>query len=268
MIGFPHAKLNLGLSIVSKRPDGFHNLETIFYPLPLHDVIEMVSSAEDRFISTGLKVPDNEADNLVLRAYNLIKKKYPQISALEIHLHKAIPIGAGMGGGSSDAAKMIQLIDRFFGLDIPSGQLLAFALELGSDCPFFMQSAAAFASGRGEILEKVALNLTAYSFLLVHPETHINSAWAFSKIKATSPKYDLRECIQEPIQNWVKTLHNDFEQPVFDAYPQLQKIKNQLYDSGALYASMTGSGSTLYGIFNKSAFRKIEVENASQSFIR
>ena len=268
MIGFPHAKLNLGLSIVSKRPDGFHNLETIFYPLPLHDVIEIVSSAEDRFISTGLKISDIETDNLVLRAYNLFKKKYPQISALEIHLHKAIPMGAGLGGGSSDAAKVIQLIDRFFGLDISPGQLSAFALELGSDCPFFMQSAACFASGRGEILEKIALDLTAYSFLLVHPETHINTAWAFSKIKTSSPKYDLKECIQEPIQNWVRTIQNDFEQPVFEVYPQLQKIKNQLYDSGALYASMSGSGSTLYGIFKKSTFRKIEVEKASQSFIR
>ena len=268
MIGFAHSKLNLGLSIVSKRPDGFHNLETIFYPLPLHDVVEIVSSAEDRFISTGLKVSDNEADNLVLRAYYLLKKKYPQISALEIHLHKAIPIGAGMGGGSSDAAKVIQLIDRFFDLDIPPAQLLAFALELGSDCPFFMQSKAVFASGRGEILEQVELDLTAYSFLLIHPETHINTSWAFSKIKAASPKYNLRKCIQEPIQNWVKTIHNDFEQPVFEAYPQLLEIKNQLYDSGAIYASMTGSGSTLYGIFNKSAFRKIDVEKASQSFLR
>jgi len=249
MIGFPHAKLNLGLSIVSKRPDGFHNLETIFYPLPLHDVIEIVSSAEDRFISTGLKVSDIETDNLVLRAYN-------------------IPMGAGLGGGSSDAAKVIQLIDRFFGLDISPGQLSAFALELGSDCPFFMQSAACFASGRGEILEKVALDLTAYSFLLVHPETHINTAWAFSRIKTSSPKHDLKECIKEPIQKWVKTIQNDFEQPVFEVYPQLQKIKNQLYDSGAIYASMTGSGSTLYGIFEKSTFRKIEVEKVSQSFIR
>jgi 4-diphosphocytidyl-2-C-methyl-D-erythritol kinase len=268
MIAFPHAKINLGLSIVSKRPDGFHNLETIFYPLPLRDVIEIVSSEEDRFILTGLKISGNESDNLVLRAYHQLRKKYPQITPIEIHLHKAIPAGAGMGGGSSDAAKIIHLIDRFFRLNIPPGQLFENAFELGSDCTFFMQSASCFASGRGEILEPVTLDLSAYSLLLVHPEIHINTAWAFSKIKPSFPRYNLKESIQEPIHNWVKSIHNDFEKPVFESYPQLRKIKNQLYDSGALYASMTGSGSTIFGIFNKSALKEIVVENASQRIIR
>jgi 4-diphosphocytidyl-2-C-methyl-D-erythritol kinase len=268
MISFPHAKINLGLSILSKRPDGFHNLETIFYPLPLRDAVEIIPSDETRFIRTGLEVPGNDSENLVLRAYHLLYKKYPQIAPLEIYLHKAIPVGAGLGGGSSDAAEIIQLINRFFDLKIPSGQLFEYALNLGSDCPFFMQSAPCFATGRGEILEPVSLDLSGYSLLLVHPEIRINTAWAFLNIRPSVPKFNLKECISKPIQDWIKTIRNDFETPVFEAHLSLQKIKELLYASGALYASMTGSGSTIFGIFNKSELPEITFENATLSLIR
>jgi 4-diphosphocytidyl-2-C-methyl-D-erythritol kinase len=251
MISFPHAKLNLGLSIVSKRPDGFHNLETIFYPLPVRDILEVVPSEKTRIVHTGLDIPGNIDHNLVLRAYLLLEKDYPQISPLEIHLRKAIPIGAGLGGGSSDAAGILLLINGFFDLGISRERLAAYALELGSDCPFFMQSAPCFASGRGEILEPLPLDLSGYSFLLIHPDLQIETAWAFSKIKPSFPEYDLKEIIMQPIQNWDKTIHNDFEAPVFETFPLLKRIKDRLYAAGALYASMTGSGSTIFGIFDK-----------------
>jgi 4-diphosphocytidyl-2-C-methyl-D-erythritol kinase len=262
MISFPHAKLNLGLSIVSKRPDGFHNLETIFYPLPVRDILEVVPSEKTRIIHTGLDIPGNIDDNLVPRAYFLLEKDYPQISPLEIHLHKTIPVGAGLGGGSSDAAGILLLINGFFDLGISRESLASYALELGSDCPFFMQSAPCFASGRGEILEPLPLDLSGYSVLLIHPDIQIETAWAFSKIKPSSPEYDLKESIMQPIQNWDKIIQNDFEAPVFGTFPALKKIKDQLYAAGALYASMTGSGSTIYGIFNKFALPdSLAVEN-------
>ncbi len=268
MIVFPHAKINLGLSIISKRPDGFHNLETVFYPVPLRDALEIVPSDEYSFIQTGLKITGKQEDNLVLKACRLLEKHYPQIKPLEIHLHKIIPLGAGLGGGSSDAAETIQLINRLCNLDISSDILSAYASELGSDCPFFMQSAPCIATGRGEILEPLSLDISNYSLLLVHPEIRINTGWAFSKIKPSLPKYSLKQSISEPVRDWIYTISNDFEIPVFEAHPQLQVIKNRLYEAGAIYASMTGSGSTIYGIFDKSAVPDIAFENATQSVIQ
>ncbi len=187
MISFPHAKINLGLSIVKKRPDGFHDLETVFYPLPVRDCLEIVNSAENIFSSSGLPISGNEKDNLVLKAYYLLKQRYPWITPLEIHLLKAIPMGAGLGGGSSDAAAMIRLVQRFFKLPLTSEELDSLAIELGSDCPFFMQSSPCFATGRGEILEPVNLDLNAYSFLLIHPELKIETAWAYSRLYRLLP---------------------------------------------------------------------------------
>lgn len=268
MIVFPHAKINLGLYIISKRPDGFHNLETIFYPVPLRDALEIVPSDKTLFLQTGLKIPGKQDDNLVLKAYRLLEKHYPHIKPPEIHLHKVIPQGAGMGGGSSDAAETMHLMNRFFNLKISSGILSAYAMELGSDCPFFLQSAPCFATGRGEILEPLTLDISNYSLLLVHPDIRIHTVWAFSKIKPTLPKYNLKHSISKPVKDWIYTISNDFERPVFEVHPQLQFIKNRLYDAGAIYASMTGSGSTIYGIFEKSAIPEIAFENATQTIIR
>ncbi len=267
MISFPHAKINLGLSITSKRPDGFHNLETIFYPLPLRDVLEMIPSQQTRLINRGMDIPGAKDENIILRAHDLLKKHYPQTGELEIHLYKAIPMGAGLGGGSSDAAEALQLINQVFDLQIPGKKLSEMALEIGSDCPFFMQAAPCFATGRGEILDPVSLDLSGYSILLVHPPVRVETAWAFSKIKPAQPGYDLKKTILKPIQEWPGTIRNDFENPVFDAFPLLGKIKEQLYAHGALYASMTGSGSTVFGIFNKGAIPVIEIENAGQTQI-
>lgn len=268
MISFPHAKINIGLSIVSKRPDGFHNLETVFYPLSLRDALEIIPSEEIKFVQTGLKIPGREMDNLVISAYNLLKKNYPELKPLEIHLHKAIPVGSGLGGGSSDAAGIIQLIDKLFDLNISKENLDQYALELGSDCPFFMQHEPCFAEGRGEILKPVRLDLSEYSFLLVHPEIRIGTAWAYSMIHPAQSQYDLKESIQQPIHTWKNIIQNDFEIPVFKEYPELLKIKEALYECGAAYAAMTGSGSTIFGIFDKSTLPEtFKFENAKQTRI-
>jgi 4-diphosphocytidyl-2-C-methyl-D-erythritol kinase len=267
MISFPHAKINLGLSVVSKRPDGFHDLETIFYPLSVRDILEISPSEETRIVLTGQTIPGTANDNLVLLAYHLLKKNHPGVKPLEINLYKAIPSGAGMGGGSSDAAAVIKMINYFFDLQLSVEQLNAYALELGSDCPFFIQSAPCFASGRGEILDPVSLDLSGYSILMIHPDIRIETAWAFSRIKPASPEYDLRKSILKPIKNWVNLIHNDFEGPVFEAYPLLYSIKKRLYASGAIYAAMTGSGSTIFGIFEKSALPEVNFENARQTII-
>jgi 4-diphosphocytidyl-2-C-methyl-D-erythritol kinase len=267
MIVFPHSKINLGLSIISKRPDGFHDLETVFYRVPIRDALELVPSEKNFFFQSGLKISGKQDENLVLKACRLLEKHHPHIKPVAIHLHKNIPLGAGLGGGSSDAAETIQLINRFFNLEISSGTLSMYATEIGSDCPFFMQSAPCFATGKGEILEPMTLDISNYSLLLVHPETRIDTAWAFSKIRPSHPKYNLKQSILEPVQNWVNTIFNDFELPVFETHPQLQIIKNRLYEAGAIYASMTGSGSTIYGIFDKSAVPEIAFENALQTVI-
>jgi 4-diphosphocytidyl-2-C-methyl-D-erythritol kinase len=267
MIAFPHAKINLGLSIVKKRPDGFHALETVFYPIPVRDCLEIVNSAENIFSTSGLPISGNEKDNLILRAYHLFKQRYPWISPLEIHLLKAIPMGAGLGGGSSDAAAMIRLVQRLFNIPLTSEERVSIAMELGSDCPFFMQSSPCYATGRGEILEPVTLDLSAYSLLLIHPELKVETAWAYSRIIPASARFDLREIILKPVSQWRAYMRNDFESPVFARYPVLEHYKNQLYAAGAQYAAMTGSGSTIFGIFEKGTLPEMVVENAGQTHI-
>ncbi|HVY73504.1 MAG TPA: 4-(cytidine 5'-diphospho)-2-C-methyl-D-erythritol kinase [Puia sp.] len=251
MIAFPQAKINFGLSVVSKRPDGFHNIETVFYPIPLVDVLEIVPASNLSLTITGLALEGNEESNLVSRAYRLLKQDYHEITPLAIHLHKHIPAGAGLGGGSSDAAHMLRMLNTYFKLNISEGRLAQYALKLGSDCPFFIKPAPAFASGRGEMLKPIQLDLSNYSILLVHPEIHISTPWAFSQITPGKPAKAISTLIDSPPATWRDQLLNDFERPVFNQYPQLKQIKEDLYKAGAVYASLSGSGSTLYGLFNK-----------------
>jgi 4-diphosphocytidyl-2-C-methyl-D-erythritol kinase len=267
MICFPHAKINLGLSIVSKRPDGYHNLETIFYPLPIYDILEAVPAAETGFFLAGYPIPGKKEDNLVFNAYRLLKSKYAKLPPLHIYLYKAIPMNAGLGGGSSDAAEMIRLIHHLLGPSVSERELSRLALELGSDCPFFMQQDPCFSTGRGEILEPINLDLSSYSLLLVHPEVEVETAWAFSRISPSVPSGVLKESIKQPIENWKKTISNDFESPVFEVFPSLQKIKELLYATGAKYASMTGSGSTIYGIYPKDELPVLNIENARFTYL-
>ena len=263
MVVFPNCKINLGLHVTRKREDGYHDLETIFYPLPLRDALEIVNrqsaignrqlpdNAAVSLQISGLKVQGNTDDNLCIKAYNLLKKDHPQLGDVDMYLHKAIPMGAGLGGGSADGAFALQLLNDKFQLKLSREKLLDYSLQLGSDCPFFIINKPCFAQGRGELLQSIQLDLSVYSFLVVHPGVHINTGWAFSKLTPTPSPQPLQEIVQQPVDTWRNTLKNDFEAPVCKHHPEMQAIKDKLYNAGALYASMTGSGSCFFGIFTK-----------------
>lgn len=251
MIIFPNCKINLGLHILRKRTDGFHDLETVFYPLPLTDALEVLSDDNLQFNSSGIPVPGDQHDNLCLKAWRLLKADFPDLPPVKIHLHKHVPIGAGLGGGSADAAFMLQLLNDKFRLGINAEQLIDYAATLGSDCPFFIRNKPCYATGRGEVMEPLELDLSAYSWLLVYPGIHVNTGWAFGRITPREPEKNLRQSILQPVQEWKNLIYNDFEAPVFNAHPVLGEIKEQLYEAGALYATMSGSGSAMVGIFPK-----------------
>lgn len=266
MIVFPNCKINLGLHILNKREDGYHNLETVFNPVPLNDALEIIrypgqTGEEISFQTTGLSIEGDQQNNLCIKAYKLLKKDFPQLPSVQMHLHKVIPMGAGLGGGSSDGAFALQLINQKFQLGISEQQLIDYALQLGSDCPFFIINKPAFATGRGEQMTPVELNLSDYRFALINPQIHVNTGWAFSQLNLNSESHtdrpDPASIIQQPIDTWKEQLINDFEEPVADKYPVIADIKQKLYDAGAVYASMTGSGSTVFGIFHKSIEPKI-----------
>lgn len=263
MVVFPNCKINLGLHVVRKREDGYHDLETIFYPLPLHDALEVVrretangkreipDRAAVSLQISGLTVLGKSEDNLCIKAYNLLKKDHPQLGDVDIYLHKAIPMGAGLGGGSADGAFALQLLNDKFQLKLSREKLLDYSLQLGSDCPFFIINKPCFAKGRGELLQSIQLDLSGYSFLVVHPGVHINTGWAFSQLSPAPAPKPLQDIIQQPVETWRNELKNDFEAPVCKHHPDMQAIKDRLYNAGALYASMTGSGSCFFGIFKK-----------------
>ena len=249
MLSFPNCKINLGLNIIRKRKDGYHDLETVFFPIPFKDVVEIIPSGSSQFHVTGLPV-ENE-NNLCSKAYQLLKKDFSHLPEINMHLHKAIPLGAGLGGGSADAAFTLKLLNEKFGLGLSDQKLIDYAIELGSDCPFFIINKPCFATGRGEILEPIRIDLSGYKILLVNPGIHIDTKWAFSKIEPRAPGISLKEIINLPIETWKDELRNDFEEPVFGSYPEIKKIKEDLCNAGAAYASMSGSGSTVYGLFKK-----------------
>lgn len=253
MVIFPNCKINLGLRIIKKRDDGYHDLETIFYPLPLNDALEAITINEtaSKFSQSGLIVQGSAHDNLCVKAYDLLKNKFPQLPVVAMHLHKNIPMGAGLGGGSSDGAFMLSLLNEKYHLGLTREQLIDLAIQLGSDCPFFIINKPCYATGRGEFLEPINIDLSKYSFLIIHPGIHISTSDAFSMIKPSAPEKNCKEIVGGPIQYWKDNLINDFEIPVFVKFPELRSIKEKLYKHGALYASMSGSGSALFGIFAK-----------------
>ncbi|WP_320054574.1 4-(cytidine 5'-diphospho)-2-C-methyl-D-erythritol kinase [uncultured Acetobacteroides sp.] len=250
MVVFPNAKINLGLYVVEKRTDGFHNLETIFYPVPWRDALEAVpaTGSETTLTTTGLAVDAPSEKNLVMRAYRLLAEEY-HLPKLNIYLHKAIPFGAGLGGGSADAAFMLTMLNQLFGLGIPEGKLAEYAATLGSDCAFFVYNRPMMASGRGEVLSPIEVDLSGYTIVLVKPPFGISTPEAFSGITPKQPQIALSEAIKQPVERWKDVLFNDFEPHLFCNHPQLAAIKQQLYDNGATYAAMSGSGSTIFGIF-------------------
>jgi 4-diphosphocytidyl-2-C-methyl-D-erythritol kinase len=249
MLLFPNCKINIGLNIVRKRNDGYHDLETVFYPVGLKDALEVIHSQENAFKITGLPVAGSFEDNLCTKAYQLLKNNFPDLPPVSIHLHKAIPMGAGLGGGSADGAFMLALLNKKFQLNLTVNQLTDYALQLGSDCPFFIINKPCFATGRGEQLKKIQLDLSMYKIVLVNPGIHISTKEAFSKLKPQRAEKTVEQLITQPIATWKNEVKNDFEEPVFKLHPAIEQIKNDLYTAGALYASMTGTGSTVYGIF-------------------
>jgi len=249
MITFPNAKINLGLHVLRKREDGFHDIETVFYPIRMHDCLEVLSrGGETSFTQYGPALPAGE--NIVLKAYKLLKDEY-DVPPLDIHLLKHIPAGAGLGGGSSDAAHTLLALNEMFRLGISSSELESLAASLGSDCAFFIRNKAVFASGRGEKFINIKLDLSPYHIKVVKPDIHISTPEAYAMIHPQDDRPSLREIIQKPIKEWKDLLVNDFETPVFEKFPEIKALKESMYDQGAVYASMSGSGSAVYGVFIK-----------------
>ena len=257
MIAFPNCKINLGVNIIRKREDGFHDLETIFLPVPFTDVLEIISSDKTELTVTGL--PVNATENLCIKAYNLLQQKFPELPPVKMHLHKVVPMGAGLGGGSSDASFILNMLTEKFELNVNPEELRDIALQLGSDCPFFLINKPCFATGRGEILEPLDLDLTNYKILIINPGIHIDTKLAFSKIISGERKKSIKEIIVQPIETWKEELQNDFEIPLFAEYPEIEKLKNDLYELGATYASLSGSGSSVFGLFKK----EINIDNSN-----
>ena len=256
MVVFPNCKINIGLNITEKRADGFHNIESIFYPIPWHDALEIVPASKTQLHTSGITIDCSMEKNLVYKAYQLLQKDFTQIaigvSPIDIYLHKAIPMGAGLGGGSSNAAYMLKLCNDYFKLNLASKQLEDYARELGSDCAFFIQNKAVFAFDKGDDFEPIKMpNLSNYKILIVYPDIHIDTTKAYKNITPQSPNTSLKDLIKKPISDWKHTIQNDFEQVIFKQHPEIENIKNTLYNEGALYASMSGSGSAVYGIFEK-----------------
>ena len=263
MISFPNCKINLGLQILRRRPDGYHDLQTVFYPLPLKDILELIRlpdagpaapdspAAEPTFTAYGLPIPGDPKTNLCLKAWRLLHADFPTLPPVHIHLYKQIPIGAGLGGGSANGAWTLRALDSQFHLGLSREQLLQYAAQLGSDCPFFILNTPCIGGGRGEQLEPIDLDLSGYSFALVDPGIHISTAQAFSLCTPDENTPPIKDIVSQPIQNWRNLLINDFEEPIFRLHPELVKIKETLYAQGAIYASLTGSGSSFFGIFEK-----------------
>ncbi|MDL2243556.1 4-(cytidine 5'-diphospho)-2-C-methyl-D-erythritol kinase [Bacteroidales bacterium OttesenSCG-928-J19] len=254
MICFPNAKINLGLNIVSRREDGYHNLETVFYPIPLCDALEVVSASGDRttFTQTGIPVDGLPEDNLVMKAYSLFCQEAGQDYKLDLYLRKHIPFGAGLGGGSADASFLLKLMNEYTDRGFTDDQLEAMASRLGADCPFFIRNTPVYAEGTGNVFSPVAVSLKGYRLVLIKPDIHISTREAFSLIRPRRPERSVKEIVQTPVAEWKDSLRNDFEESVFPQYPEIGAIKQDLYDRGAIYASMSGSGSSVFGLFDAS----------------
>lgn len=252
MISYPNAKINLGLNVVQKRPDGFHNIESVFYPIPWFDILEIVPEKSGRgvatFTSSGVDIPSNGHVNLCEHVYNLMHDDL-DLPSVKIHLHKIIPIGAGLGGGSADAAFAAMMLNELFDLQQPNDNLRAVVSQAGSDCPFFIDNKPAYVTGRGELLEPFNLDLSGYWIVLVNPNIHIGTKEAYAGITPTQPQESLKGLLSKEIPEWKNVVTNDFEDSIFPNHPEIEELKNQLYSIGAEYASMTGSGSTVFGLF-------------------
>jgi 4-diphosphocytidyl-2-C-methyl-D-erythritol kinase len=261
MVIFPNAKINIGLNVTERRADGYHNLETVFYPVKINDVLEIVESDKLSFESSGLEIPGRMEDNLCIIAYHLLKKKY-DIPPVKIHLHKHIPIGAGLGGGSSNAAFFIKLVNQSFDLKISVEDMQDYARILGADCAFFIENKPTFAFDKGDEFEPVKLDLSKYKIALVMPDAHVSTSEAYRGVKPAAVKTSIIELINYPVAEWRKYIRNDFEESVFKNHVIIRGVKAALYEAGALFASMSGSGASVFGIFAQTPdLSHLEMEN-------
>jgi 4-diphosphocytidyl-2-C-methyl-D-erythritol kinase len=256
MICFPNAKINLGLNVVEKRIDGYHNIETIFLPIELEDALEIIPQKDINnwyeWNNSGLIIDTPHENNICIKALKALRAISSDIPPLKIHLHKHIPFGAGLGGGSADGAFMLKLLNHSFNLGLTNDQLKEIASTLGADCPFFIDNKPSFATGIGNILTPLNIDLSTYHIGIIIPDIHVSTPEAYSKVKPCQPKVRLIDAIQQPIEEWRDLISNDFEQSVFPLYPVIEDVKNYMYKSGAVYASMSGSGSSVFGIFKNS----------------
>jgi len=249
MIVFPNAKINLGLNVVSKREDGYHNLETVFYPVPFTDGLEMAETGKEGLIVSGIQ-PDVSSDqNLVFKAYHLLKKNF-DIPVVQFYLHKVIPGGAGLGGGSSDASFTLKMINDYFNLKLNTETLKGYASLLGADCSFFVDNKPSYATGKGDALSPINVDLSQYHLVLINPGCSVSTKEAYENVIPAKPKFDLKNLERLPVEEWKNFVTNDFEKTVFQKYPIIGSFKQLLYKSGAVYASMSGSGSSVFGLFH------------------
>lgn len=251
MIAFANCKINLGLKIHSKRVDGYHNLETIFLPVAWYDIIEIIPSKKSNHFSfSGIPINDTLSNNTCYKAYQLVKQRY-DIPDIRFHLHKTIPFGAGLGGGSSDAAFTLKILNSLFNLELNSTELKQMAASIGADCPFFIDNIPSIARGIGELLQPININLNDYYIVIAKPDFAISTKEAYQNVKPNAHFTSLSEQVVLPIDNWKNSIHNDFEQALHDKYPKIEEIKQWFYENGAIYASLSGSGSAVYGIFEQ-----------------
>ncbi len=248
MIVFPNAKINIGLHVVSKRADGYHNLETVFYPVKLADALEMAETGKAGITFSGLPVGGDPQDNLIMKAYEFLRKDY-ELPPVQFHLHKVIPTGAGLGGGSSDAAFTLKMLNSQFKLNLSEERLKEYAVRLGADCSFFIDNKPAFAEGIGDLLYPAEIDLSDYHIVLIKPNVSVSTVQAYKNIVPARPQFNLKDLSAVPVEKWKDMVVNDFEKSIFPQFPEVQEWKEKLYDWGALYASMSGSGSAVFGIF-------------------
>lgn len=270
MITFPNAKINLGLNIVEKRPDGYHNLETVFYPVPVEDALEVnilnESTQKFRLHQAGLEITGKAENNLVVKAYKLLDERF-NLPPVDIHLFKHIPSGAGLGGGSSDAAYMLKLLNEKFNLKLSDENLEEYAARLGADCAFFIRNAPTYAEGIGNIFSPISLSLKGYQIVLVKPDIFVSTRDAFAQIKPHRQEIPLKEVIKQPIEEWKERMVNDFEESVFPQFPAIKEIKEKLYEAGAIYAAMTGSGSSVFGLFKPEDNKSVKEDFGEKAFV-
>ena len=270
MITFPNAKINLGLNIVEKRPDGYHNLETVFYPIPVEDALEVnilnESPQKFRLHQAGLEIAGEAENNLVVKAYKLLDERF-NLPPIDIHLFKHIPSGAGLGGGSSDAAYMLKLLNEKFNLEWSDENLEEYAAKLGADCAFFIRNTPTYAEGIGNIFSPISLSLKGYQIVLVKPDIFVSTRDAFAQIKPHRQEIPLKEVIKQPIEEWKERMVNDFEESVFPQFPAIREIKEKLYEAGAIYAAMTGSGSSVFGLFRPEDNKSVKEDFGEKAFV-